>query len=299
MLQQTRMNVVLKYFGRFVTAFPDVATLANASDDHVAAAWSGLGYYRRAKMLRAGALAVVRHYGGRIPASVETLRTLPGIGRYTAGAIASIAHGHRAPIVDGNVARIVSRLRGIADPFGSTTFVKRTWAEAETLVANCDSPRDFNQGLMEIGALLCRPSNPICSACPLRSHCVAHRDDTAEAFPVRRAKPATRSLRIPVYVVRDDRGRVLMRREKGALMTGLFHLPQGKGLFETPPLSITRQRRAGAFRHTVTNRRIEFVVYAAQLRGKPAAGLRWFDPEEVIALPQPSYVTKALRIVRL
>src|SRR3954471_4757203 len=190
MLQQTRMEVVLGYYERFMTRFPDVAALAAASFDDVTAAWSGLGYYRRARMLRDGAVDVMARFGGTIPKSIDELMTIAGIGRYTAGAIASIAHGQRAPIVDGNVARIMARLFAIEAPLGSPALMREAWLRAEELVSSSKAPRDFNQGLMELGALICTPRNPSCGRCPLRKHCAAFLTDRVDALPQPKAKPA-------------------------------------------------------------------------------------------------------------
>src|SRR5205085_8211523 len=151
MLQQTRMEVVLGYYEPFMARFPDVASLAAATFDEVTAAWSGLGYYRRARMLRDGAVDVMARFGGVIPRTVDELMTIAGVGRYTAGAIASIAHEQRAPIVDGNVARILARLFAIDAPLGSPMLMREAWLRADELVGASKSPRDFNQGLMELG----------------------------------------------------------------------------------------------------------------------------------------------------
>ena len=173
MLQQTWMEVVLGYYGRFLERFPTLVRLAHASADEVAAAWSGLGYYRRARMLREGAIDVMERFGGAIPPAVDELMSIAGIGRYTAGAIASIAYNQRAPIVDGNVARILSRLFAIDAPLASPALMRAAWTYAEELVASSGSPRDFNQGLMELGALICTPRRPNCAACPLHRNCAA------------------------------------------------------------------------------------------------------------------------------
>jgi len=284
MAQQTRMEVVLDYFGRFLERFPTLDALADASDDDVTAAWSGLGYYRRARMLRDGARAVRERFGGTIPRDVETLLEIPGIGPYTAGAIASIAFDETAPIVDGNVARVLARV--FADE-------SRPWTRAKELVTTAKSPRDFNQGLMEIGALLCKPRNPLCRACPLRDDCVAFSTGRTREFPAPKKKPATRELRIALYLVTDRRGRVLMRRESGPLMNAMFHLPHGDtSLFSGTLLDVALRERLGAFRHTVTNRRIEFEVFSAT--AKRTADFCWIDPSS--DFPHPSYVRKALRL---
>lgn len=290
MLQQTRMEVVLPYFARFLERFPTVASLASATEQEVLAAWSGLGYYRRARMLRQGAIAVVEAFGGTLPSAVEELLTIPGIGRYTAGAIASVAFGQRAAIVDGNVTRVVART------FGSDGDA---WARAEALVGACRSPRAFNQGLMELGALVCTPRNPSCETCPVRAHCVAAATGRVEELPAAKPKKATRELRIALFVVRDRRGRVLMRRESGPLMDAMYHLPHGDTTLLTgKPLTAKPVRLVGSFRHTVTTRKIEFTVYTAEAKRIRGAGYEWIDPELLHDVPHPSYVRKALAIHR-
>lgn len=298
MLQQTRMEVVLGYYERFMTRFPDVVALAAASFDEVTASWSGLGYYRRARMLRDGAIDVMTRFDGMIPATVDELMTIAGIGRYTAGAIASIAHGQRAPIVDGNVARIVARLFAIEAPLGSPMLMREAWIRAEESVAASKSPRDFNQGLMELGALICTPRNPSCNRCPLRRHCAAYAGDRVEELPHPKAKMATRELRIPLYLVTDRTGRVLMRRESGPLMRGMFHLPHGDTTLLTgTPLRVIAGATLGTFRHTVTNRRITFEVFTVAERPRARGGeYAWIDPAALGAIPHPSYVRKALRL---
>ena len=289
MLQQTRMEVVLPYFERFLARFPDLASLAQATDDEVMAAWSGLGYYRRAKMLRGGAADVMARFGGVIPSTVEELLTIPGIGRYTAGAIASIAFNRRAPIVDGNVARVLSRLFALEGD---------AWPHATALVEASRTPRNLNQGLMELGALICKPRNPACLLCPLRSSCLALATGRIDELPPPKPKKETRALRIPLYLVRDRRGRVLMHRATGALMDSMYHLPHGDtSLLDGAPLAATPGALLGTFRHTVTTRRIEFLLYEAEVQGR-AKGFEWIDLERLHEVPHPSYVRKALRLIQ-
>lgn len=288
MLQQTRMEVVLGYFERFINRFPDIKHLAASAENDVLAAWSGLGYYRRARMLREGAIAVAER--GSMPDTVDELMTIPGIGRYTAGAIASIAFGRRAPIVDGNVKRVVARLFGDEDD---------PWGRAEAMVEACDDPRKLNQGLMELGALICTPRNPSCDVCPVQKRCVAFATNRVDELPRPKAKPATRELRIPLYLVTDRKGRVLMRRERGQLMTSMLHLPHGdSSLFGAAPLDVARTRLLGTFRHTVTNRRITFALFEADLAGALREGdeYEWIDVTKLRTVAHPSYVAKALRM---
>ncbi len=307
MLQQTRMEVVLPYFARFIERFPTVASAANASEQDVLAAWSGLGYYRRARMLRDGAIDVMARFGGRVPSTVEELLTIPGIGRYTAGAIASVAWNEHAPIVDGNVARIVSRLFAIDEPVGSPALMRASWIREEQLVAACKTPRDFNQGLMECGALICTPRNPRCEFCPVRIHCLAFATGRVDELPRAKEKKPTRELRIPLYIVLDLRGRVLMRRESGPLMKSMYHLPHGNtALLGGKVFDARRGDLLGSFRHTVTDRRITFDVYAADLTGRVresnddwSTDCSWIDPAAMHSFPHPSYVQKALKIAKL
>lgn len=297
MLQQTRMEVVLPYFARFIERFPTIADAAKATEQEVMAAWSGLGYYRRAKMLRNGAIEVMTRFGGRIPSAVDELLTIPGIGRYTAGAVASIAANAHAPIVDGNVARILSRLFLIGEAIGSPRLMREAWRREEELIAACTTPRDFNQGLMECGALICTPRKPTCEICPLRKQCLAYETGRVDELPRAREKKPTRELRIPLYIVLDRQGRVLMRRETGPLMNAMYHLPHGStSLLGGKAFEATPGPLLGSFRHTVTNRRITFEVYGVvQSSGLPPGG-RWVDLADMPAVPHPSYVAKALRL---
>lgn len=291
MLQQTRMEVVLGRYEQFLTRFPTIGSLASSTEEEVTAAWSGLGYYRRARMLREAAIAIVERFGGKLPSDAATLMTIAGIGRYTAGAIASIAYEQRAPIVDGNIARIIARLYGIAT-------LRATWDRADELVRAAASPRMFNQALMEIGALICKPKNPNCPKCPLRTQCFAFRHRAVDSFPRKTKRQATHRLRIPLYVVTDARGRILMRRESGKLMTGTFHLPHGNGLlFRGSRFAGRASRRVGEFRHTVTNRRITFEVFIAVRPAiRDSRRARWIHPRELSEIPHPSYVRKALQL---
>jgi A/G-specific adenine glycosylase len=291
MLQQTRMEVVLGRYQKFLTRFPSIRSLASSTEEEVTAAWSGLGYYRRARMLREAAIAIVVRFGGKLPSDAATLMTIAGIGRYTAGAIASIAYDRRAPIVDGNIARIIARLYGIET-------LRATWDRADELVRAAASPRMFNQALMEIGALICKPKNPNCPQCPLRTQCFAFRQRAVDSFPRKAKRPATRKLRIPLYVVTDARGRILMRRESGKLMTGMFHLPHGNGLlFRGSRFASRASRRVGEFQHTVTNRRITFEVFiAVRPATRDARPATWIHPHKLSEIPIPSYVRKALQL---
>jgi len=238
MLQQTRVAAVIPYYERWIDRFPTVGALAGAALDDVLAAWSGLGYYSRARNLHRGAQSVVERYGGELPRSAAELEGLPGIGRYTAGAIASQAFDERAPLVDGNVARVYARTFAIDDDIKSTKGLARLWELAAQLVP-ARRPGDFNQGLMELGATVCTPRSPACDACPVGQHCLAKRTGRQAELPVVRARKraADKPLLRHDAVWWWHRGKVLLarRRPKG-LFGGLWELPQATSLAEVDEL---------------------------------------------------------------
>lgn len=234
MLQQTRVATVIPYWERWMARFPTVAALAAAREDDVLAAWAGLGYYSRARNLHRGARFVVER-GGSLPGDAAALRDIPGIGAYTAGAIASIAFGVRAAIVDGNVARVLARVHGLDDDVKSAAGQRRIWAAAGELVAALPealAPGELNQGLMELGATVCTPVGPTCLVCPVSGHCVARRDGREHALPVLPRRKATAELpviaEVALWLARGDTI-ALARRGPDGLYAGLWELPQGAG----------------------------------------------------------------------
>jgi A/G-specific adenine glycosylase len=240
MLQQTRVAVVVDYFERFTARFPDVATLAAASEDDVLGLWSGLGYYSRGRNLHKAARVVVERWDGRFPSSREGLRSLPGIGDYTSAAVASLAFGAAEAVVDGNVYRVLMRLCADATAVDTAAGQQATTARASALVEATPSPAAVNEGLMELGALVCTPRAPTCGACPWRRSCRAHARGDPERFPVKAKKPARRALRIAAAVVVDERGRVWLERRTSR---GLFG-----GLWEPPGVILDEEVGADALR---------------------------------------------------
>ncbi len=229
MLQQTRVDTVVPYFHRFLARFPDVRALAAAELDDVLHLWSGLGYYRRARQLYATAREVTERYGGVFPDEAPALRGLPGIGAYTAGAIASIAYGRREPLVDGNVARVLARLEGIADPVKSPAVVRALWAAAARLLPD-GRPGRFNEALMELGATVCTPRDPRCDACPVASFCVARGSGRERELPVTESKRRVPTIEAVAVVLADAAGLVLFaRRREGGLFGGLWEPPMVEG----------------------------------------------------------------------
>ena len=230
MLQQTRVDTVKAYWRPFMDRFPDVASLAAADEQQVLAAWSGLGYYRRARLLHQGARHVHAALGGQMPAAADALRQIPGIGRYTAGAITSIAHDRPAALVDGNVARVLSRLQAIADPKQQQATAAGHWSLAQRIV-EAGSPRVLAQALMELGATVCTPRQPRCDACPVRAECLAHARGLVDQIPAPKQRAPSPQQDLWAVAVRRA-GKLLLTRRPGAgLLADMWCLP----LIERPP----------------------------------------------------------------
>jgi A/G-specific adenine glycosylase len=314
MLQQTRVDTVIPYWENFLERFPDVHALATADQDDVLGAWAGLGYYSRARNLQAAARVIDQEFGGRLPDDVETLQTLPGIGRYTAGAVASIAFDREEPVLDGNVKRVLARFMGIREDIGKSAVIERLWEQAGRFVQG-PSPGDLNQALMELGATLCTPKNPRCSDCPITADCDAHRVGDAASLPIKaRKKPARRVAAAVGLVVR--RGKVLaVRRPTGGLLGGLWDLPGGelapgespaaglkRAIRDRVGLVVTRVSRVGEVEHVFTHRKLTLHVYRCNTpTGRTRlAGFdshKWLSPHAVPALPHGTVTAKALDLL--
>lgn len=281
MLQQTRVDTVIPYYQRFLERFPDVAALAAADEDDVLSAWSGLGYYRRARLLQRGVREVIERYGGEVPRSPDARRSLPGVGRYTAGAIGSIAFGLQEPVVDGNVARVLSRLRGVEATLGTAQSESALWAEAERLVRGPD-PGALNQALMELGATVCTPTSPKCEVCPLARSCVARATERQAELPRPRIKRAPLEVAL-VAVISETREGVWIVRSEGALFGGLWGVPTGPGADAKAARALLRElgvrggrlAHRGEVAHVLTHRRLSVNVFTlATERGARVAGER-------------------------
>lgn len=227
LLQQTQVTTVIPYYERFLARFPNVHALASAPLDAVLKVWEGAGYYARARNLHRAAHKIVQEYGGKIPDTVDELLTLPGVGRYTAGAVASIAFNRDAPILDGNVTRVLCRYFGIRDDPKSTATRAQLWQLAADLIPSGHA-RDFNQALMELGALVCVARQPRCDECPARRSCTARRLGIQNELPKRREKARPPHYEIGVGII-WKRGRVLIQQRKPeGLLGGLWEFPGGK-----------------------------------------------------------------------
>jgi A/G-specific adenine glycosylase len=314
MLQQTRVETVIPYYERFLARFPDVGALATADLDAVLGEWAGLGYYARARNLRSAAQHVVERFAGRVPDHVEALRSLPGVGRYTAGAVASIAFDRPEPVVDGNVARVLTRLLGIRGDVKTAPLSDRLWSAAGAL-SQGRAPGDLNQALMELGATLCTPRAPGCPRCPLTRHCAARSSGNPESFPETRRRPAARSVEGIAALVTRGSKILAVRRPARGLLGGLWELPGGELHDGEPPqrglrrtlrervgLSISRPCAAGVVDHVFSHFRLRLHVY----RCAAASGARvrrdgpdrhlWLSRAALDRLPKSSVGCKAIDV---
>ncbi|HTM38872.1 MAG TPA: A/G-specific adenine glycosylase [Terriglobales bacterium] len=272
MLQQTRVTAVIAHYNRFLKRFPNVQKLAAARESSVLGHWSGLGYYRRARNLHAAAKAVVREHAGVFPRTAAGLQTLPGIGRYTAAAIASIAFDEASAVVDGNVERVISRLSGC------TIASHQIWEAAAVLLEN-EHPGDFNQAMMELGATVCRPAEPNCLACPVRSFCRTRGRHSA-------GRKRTRQVKREIAYALEQGGNSVRLVQRGAneqLMPGMWELPQ----VEVP----AQHKLLFSLRHsiTVTDYRVRVLSVAGELAGT------WIKYSRLAALPLTGLTKKILR----
>jgi A/G-specific adenine glycosylase len=288
MLQQTRAQAVIPYYQRFLDRFPTVEALAAAPEDEVLALWAGLGYYSRARNLWRAAQQVVA--SGTFPREYAALRALPGIGDYTAAAIASIAFQLPLAVVDGNVLRVVARVENDAADIASGRTRER-FREIVRQWMGRSQPGAFNQAIMELGATVCLPANPLCRACPLSGICRALRKGTVAQLPVKLRRTQPVAIAAVLLVVRRG-SRVLLRRKEAAArrMAGFWELPSPDDLPEARPGA-----SLGEFRHTITHHHYTFTVRAASGRATgPQFG--WFSAAGLAAIPLSTTARKALML---
>ncbi|RJS18076.1 A/G-specific adenine glycosylase [Corallococcus sp. H22C18031201] len=314
MLQQTQVSTVIPYWERFLARFPTVGALASAPLDDVLSGWKGLGYYSRARNLHRAAQEVVSRFQGRLPATAAELLTLPGFGRYTAGAVASIAFGEEAPLVDGNVARVLSRLFEVEGLPGDRAREATLWALAGALVKG-ERPGDFNQALMEHGATVCRPESPLCLLCPVRAGCLAYAKGRVDELPPAKVRAAPKKLELALAVWPREGKLLFARRAEEGLFGGLWELPttevaedttdavalgQLASALGTPDLKLVGA--LGNVRRQLTHRaltlrllRVEGPVLPRQ--AKSFQELRWCTPQEAEALGMSTAMQRALESV--
>jgi A/G-specific adenine glycosylase len=303
MLQQTQVSTVIPYFQRFIVKFSTLADLAAADEQTVLRLWQGLGYYARARNLLRCARQVVSEHNGELPADIDALRKLAGVGRYTAGAIGSIAFGKRVPILDANVTRVICRLDKIeADP-KDRKVQEQLWTRAEEILPR-KRVSDFNSALMELGALICSPRAPQCLICPVRMHCGAYAAGIADRIPVQQKKAKNPLLRRKTFCIRDGDRWLIEQRPPTGRWAGMWQFITRPAEFaDLLPVKITSPQLIGNVSHALTHRRYEFEVFACEITRKPSKKLpesmRWVTLAELenIPLPRPHVlIAKMLRL---
>jgi A/G-specific adenine glycosylase len=295
MLQQTQVKTVREYYENFIRRFPDVQSLAMADIQEVMKAWEGLGYYSRARNLHRAARDVISRYDGRIPDSYREILSLPGVGRYTAGAVLSIAYGQRVPVLDGNVIRVLTRLFHITDDVNRTHTRRRLWELAGELVPDQEAAL-FNQALMELGALVCRPRDPGCDSCPLRGLCRARSLRIQEELPVKPARKVLPHYDVTAGVIRNRNKILITLRPARGLLGGLWEFPGGKReegedlesclrreIREELGIPIRVEKPLLSVRHAYSHFRITLHVFQCRylggsLRLRGADDYRWVTP---------------------
>jgi A/G-specific adenine glycosylase len=291
MLQQTRVAAVVRYYERFLSRFPDLRSLAEAREPDLLAHWAGLGYYYRARNMQKAAQQVVEM--GSFPASYEAIRNLPGIGEYTAAAVASIAFGLPHAVVDGNVYRVLSRVLCDRTDIASAGARKYFTGLADTLLDR-NSPGDFNQAVMELGATVCLPKRPLCLLCPVSGICKARRAGREETLPVkikpRRSVEATRTV---LWIENEGKLLLWQRPPSARLMPGFWELPEPEHI---PNAEI--DDALGHFGHSITIHKYRFEVHVGSVAGTPE-GCRWISLDEFPQLPISTVLKKARKIVKM
>lgn len=305
MLQQTRVDTVIPYYERFLERWPTVGALASADAEDVRAAWSGLGYYRRAKLMMEAAREIARGRGGAFPKDAASLRALPGFGPYTAGAVASIAFDRPSAAVDGNVARVLARIEGIRGDVSRGEANRSVWAAAEA-IAPGPSPGDLIQALIELGATVCTPRNPACDRCPAAG-CLAFEAGLQGEIPPPRKRAERKRIDVTALVASIDACEIVLeQRPEGGILAGLWCPPLLDGHLDADAAADEAERRwgweldgaedAGEVTHVLTHRDVVMrLIRARASRGTLPAELRAADVRDLDGLGIPSVTTRALR----
>jgi A/G-specific adenine glycosylase len=316
MLQQTQVKTVIPYYEGFMASFPTVNALAAAPEDRVLKHWEGLGYYSRARNLHKAAKLLVTDYNATLPDSAEGLQALPGIGRYTAGAIASIAFGLSEPVLDGNVMRVLTRLRNIDAPLEETSTQELLWTLASSLIP-AGKAGDFNQAMMELGATICRPRKPACGICPISPHCLARRAGCQEQLPNKKRPAKVPHHTVVAGVIWKGRGKgrkvLIDKRPTGGMLGGLWEFPGGKVTKgETLPDALAREvlEEVGltiaigeeiditrhAYSHfTITMHTFDCTLVSGRARAIEVADVKWVRADELgdYAFPKANHAMLA------
>ncbi len=309
-LQQTRVNQGLPYYKKFIEAFPTVIDLAKAPEQKVLRHWQGLGYYTRARNLHKCAKEVVSKYNGTFPSTFEKLKTLPGIGDYTAAAIASIAFAKPVAVVDGNVYRVLSRIYGIETPVNSPQG-KKVFTELANKLITATAPDLHNQAVMEFGALFCTPANPSCDACPFKTTCVAHRNSIQQVLPVKIPSKKARKRYFYYFAIQKGQSLLMKTRSEKDIWQGLsdFYLIEQKRpadpeklLSEDKMLKKLLGKRgvaeiSGIYKHVLSHQVIFSRFIQFKVSGNPtlnASGLKFYSQKKISELPKPVLISRFL-----
>ena len=288
MLQQTRVEAVKGYYARFLSALPDIVALANAEDEQLHKLWEGLGYYSRVRNLKKAAITIMEQYDGQFPAQYHAVRSLPGIGDYTAGAICSICFDMPTPAVDGNVLRVMARLTADETPVDSSAFKKQTAALLAQVYPAAAG--DFTQALMELGATLCGPNGkPACESCPCKAFCCGYALGNAQDLPVRLPKKGRREEEKTVFILSCEGRYALVKRQEKGLLAGLWQFPEAQGKLELPDallflekmgLSVKEIHRQTDKKHIFTHIEWHMRGYYMEVAGENAA-FTWLTREQI------------------
>lgn len=288
MLQQTRVEAVKGYYSRFLSALPDIASLASADDDLLHKLWEGLGYYTRVKNLKKAAVMIMKEYGGVFPESYEEIRKLAGIGDYTAGAIASIAFNEKTPAVDGNVLRVYSRLTASYEPIDQLSVKKAVTQALEKIYPVCAG--DFTQALMELGATLCGPNRkPGCEKCPCNHFCEGFITGVAEQLPIKKPQKERKQMDLTLFILSFNGMYALEKRDREGLLAGLWQFPNTEGFLDadqaisywtTKGILVKDILRQVEKKHVFTHIQWNMRGYYLEL-SRLADGFQWFTPEQI------------------
>ncbi|MEK6221285.1 MAG: A/G-specific adenine glycosylase [Chloroflexota bacterium] len=302
MAQQTRLETVIPYFERWMARFPTIQSLASADQQEVLSIWEGLGYYSRARNLHHAARVVVETHAGVLPKYVKTLRTLPGIGRYTAGAIASLAFQLDEPIVDGNIKRVYARIFNIKAQVNTPAGEKEIWVIAEKLLPKGKS-RDYNQALMDLGATVCAPQNPKCRFCPLTKECQAYSLGIQDTLPNKKVKAKIPHHIVTAAVIKNKKQVLIAQRPQTGLLAGLWEFPGGKQekyenletclrreIKEELGVDIQLEQKIGIYNHAYTHFKVTLHAFSCRInKGKPQAleadELHWVELNQLQDFP--------------
>jgi len=312
MLQQTQVKTVIPYYQRWIKSFPTARVLARAREASVLKHWEGLGYYSRARNLHRSAKMIVKEFQGNVPDTWDEILKLPGVGRYTAGAVLSIAFNQNVPVLDGNVKRVLSRLFCIRENGANPASENRLWQVAGNLVPS-GAPGDFNQALMELGATVCLPQIPLCPLCPLNAVCRAKRDGVQEQFPPAKIKTAAKKIEVSAAVIQRNGKTYIQQRPQKGLMGGLWEFPGGKiekgespekclerEITEELGVQVSIKKKIMTIKHSYTQFRVTLHVFicvlkSGRIRATSCDQWKWVSLKNINQYPFPAANVKILK----